>query len=880
MVFDEIPYLKGEIWLHNTMMLRHNMFVSRRQWICMVSKSSLHSLQSLINGAEGVGLITVNGELSVTGMTPVASALCDIPPESPVLPGPLRDALLRALSLGLNRLIWSTCIHGQPRTLETHLSPLKTPAGTAQGHILLVLEASGQAREAEYLKRNNTILNALVHFDWQLHHATDWHKALGASIHLIGSTTEFDRIRVFRKLLSGDQTARLTCLEKWQASNLPQQSPAVSDEFPQTRRWSQLLQRGEPVFTSHAELSQNERKILKSHGIEAMALVPVFAGKDSWGIISFERCHAGAHVAPEEISALLAVGRSLGMAIQHQLAGERLAQTKIAFETTAEAIMICDEKKRITAVNKAFTTITGYSEDEALGRTPEILRSGKNSAELYITMWQEIAQNGCWRGEIWNRRKSGELYPEWLTITSAKNLHGQVTHYVAVFADISEAKESEERLHRLVNHDPLTGLPNRRLLNELLDRAIRRSDRKNQHIALLFVDLDRFKAVNDTLGHHPGDMLLSGVTRRLTAAVRECDTVARLGGDEFIIMMDSLKQPEDAAIVAKKVIAAMQESFLINGHELFIGASIGISIYPRDGMTAHDLIRAADIAMYQVKHEGRNDYRFYTSQLTENAHERLTLDTMLRHSLERNELVVHYQPQIALDTGKIIGAEALVRWQHPELGMVSPGKFIPLAEETGLIIQIGEWVLRQAANDLLHLEEAGYSLQSVSVNVSAMQIHRSHFSDTVYGVLVETGCDPEKLELEITESAIMNNVDYVIDVCRKLKNIGVKLALDDFGTGYSSLSYLKRFPLDKLKIDQSFVKELPEDAEDAAISGAIIGLGHNLGLTVIAEGVEKIEQEAFLRAKGCHEAQGYLYGKPVPYDAMLELLAMQDAEKS
>ncbi|CAG1769352.1 partial putative signaling protein, partial [uncultured bacterium] len=359
--------------------------------------------------------------------------------------------------------------------------------------------------------------------------------------------------------------------------------------------------------------------------------------------------------------------------------------------------------------------------------------------------------------------------------------------------------------------------------------------------------------------------------------VRECDTIARLSGDEFIIMMDSLKQSDDAAIVARKVISALQQSFIIDGKEVFIGASIGISIYPEDGETANDLIKAADIAMYQAKHEGRNDFRFYTPSLGETVHERLTMDTMLRHALERQELVVHYQPQISLATGKIIGAEALLRWQHPEQGMISPGKFIPLAEETGLIIPIGEWVLRQAAHDLMMLEVSGYPLEWISVNVSAVQIHRSQFGDTVYGVLVETGCDPARLELEITESAIMNNVEYVIDICRKLKGMGVRLALDDFGTGYSSLSYLKRFPLDKLKIDQSFVRDLPQDVDDSVISGAIIGLGHNLGLKVIAEGVEKRDQEVFLRERGCEEAQGYLYGRPVPIKTLLELLAISQS---
>jgi diguanylate cyclase (GGDEF)-like protein len=449
-----------------------------------------------------------------------------------------------------------------------------------------------------------------------------------------------------------------------------------------------------------------------------------------------------------------------------------------------------------------------------------------------------------------------------------------------VFSDISEIKHSQQRLYELVNHDPLTGLPNRRLLNELLEHAIRRAERESTKIALLFVDLDRFKNINDTLGHQVGDKLLKKAAQRLSDSVRDSDTIARLGGDEFVVMLEFTSDLEDPATVAKKIISSIQDEFIIDGYELFIGASIGISVFPEDGRNADDLIKAADIAMYQVKNEGKNDYRFYASQLSDHARERLTLDTLLRRALERQQLEVYYQPQVSLATGKIIAAEALLRWHHPEMGVVSPGKFIPLAEETGLIVQIGEWVLREAANHAICLVELGLPLNWIAVNVSGVQIHRSNFADTVYGVLVETGCDPSMLELEITESAIMRNVEYVIDVCQQLKAMGVRLALDDFGTGYSSLSYLKKFPLDKLKIDQSFVHDLPDDAEDAAISSAIIALGQNLGLSITAEGVEKVEQRDFLLARGCSEAQGYLYGQPISFEELITLLKSTTPEQA
>ncbi len=831
---------------------------------------------SLFSGMQGICVVALDPELRVTFATPEAVALCGLRETvgfaGIVLPASLLDALKQALARQSSVFDWHASIDGRAGAFEIHLAHRLGLDGQSEGYHLLMVDASARLAAETQLRQHNEVLKALVSADWLLNASDRWQAVLPEAIERIGRVSGYSRIQVFQKLMQGPRAVRLTCLHRWQASG-EDAGTAVSDGFPNKMRWLRLVRQGRPVFGELASFTQDEQLLLQQRRTQAMALVPVFSGGEWWGLISFEHDRAGESMTQEQVEPLVSIAHALGAAVQRRAAGERLEQARIAFDNTAEGIMICDDKKRITAVNKGFTTITGYGEDEAIGRTPEILSSGKNSAEFYVTMWQSIVQEGGWRGELWNRRKNGEIYPQWLTITAVRDPEQQITHYVAVFADISEAKESQQRLHQLVNHDPLTGLPNRRLLNELLGRAVRHSERKHQNIGLLFIDLDRFKTVNDTLGHHAGDTLLSIVTQRLNAVVRECDTVARLGGDEFIVMMDSLNQPEDAAIVARKVIASLQESFIINGKEVFIGASIGISIFPKDGNTANDLIRAADIAMYQAKHEGRNDFRFYSRRLGETVHERMTLDTLLRRALERNELVVHYQPQVSLVTGKIIGFEALVRWQHPDHGMISPGKFIPLAEETGLIIPIGEWVLRTATSDLLQFERAGYSLGQVSVNVSAAQIHRSHFDSTVYGVLVETGCAPEKLELEITESAIMNNVESVAEVCQKLKDMGVGLALDDFGTGYSSLSYLKRFPLDKLKIDQSFVRELPHDTDDMAISSAIIGLGHNLGLTVIAEGVESIEQERFLRERGCEEAQGYLYGRPMPFSDLLELIA-------
>jgi diguanylate cyclase (GGDEF)-like protein/PAS domain S-box-containing protein len=767
-------------------------------------------------------------------------------------------------------------LDGGQRYFDVIKVPLFLEDGSRYGMVVLGRDISDRKQAEIRLYRRGAILDALISTDWLLYSAESWQKAMPAALELIGKAARFTHIQVFMNTPgSGPQT----CVELvgWQAPELAAASSGVAVreidfDLPGHQRWGEMLARGEAVFGTQSDFPASEHAFFNQRQSQSIALLPIHTENQWWGLISLERFDSPERISPEEIGALLAASRSIGIAIQRDSANKRLGQASIAFDTAAEGIMICDAENRITGINKGFTEITGYSESEVLGLTPGILNSGIHTPGFFETMWASLEQTGRWRGEIRNRRKNGEIYPEWLTITVVKNSENQISHYVAVFADISEIKHSQQRLYELVNHDPLTGLPNRRLLNELLEHAIKRAERENTKIALLFVDLDRFKNINDTLGHQVGDRLLKKAAQRLSASVRDSDTIARLGGDEFVVMMEFMGDIEDPATVAKKIISGIQDEFVIDNYELFIGASIGISVFPEDGRNADDLIKAADIAMYQVKNEGKNDYRFYASQLSDHARERLTLDTMLRRALERRQLEVYYQPQVSLETGKIIAAEALLRWHHPELGIVSPAKFIPLAEETGLIVQIGEWVLREAANHAMCLAQLGIPLQWIAVNVSGVQIHRSNFADTVYGVLVETGCEPGMLELEITESAIMRNVEYVIDVCQQLKAMGVRLALDDFGTGYSSLSYLKKFPLDKLKIDQSFVHDLPDDAEDAAIAGAIIALGQNLGLRITAEGVEKAEQRDFLYARGCTEGQGYLYSQPISFEELVNLL--------
>jgi len=557
---------------------------------------------------------------------------------------------------------------------------------------------------------------------------------------------------------------------------------------------------------------------------------------------------------------------------------ERLRQSATVFENTTEGVLITDDNSRIVSVNKAFTEITGYGQDELIGETPDALKSGRHDKEFYASMWSAIRETGRWQGEVWNRRKNGNIYPEWLNISVVKDERGRITHYVGVFSDISAMKESESKLDHLAHHDPLTGLPNRLLLNARMEHSLTRAHRNNSQLAVLFLDLDHFKNINDTLGHPIGDLLLQEVAHRLTGCVREEDTVTRLGGDEFTILLEDLQNSRFASDVAQKIIAVLADRFVLQRHEVFITCSIGISIFPSDGDNVTNLLKNADSALYRAKDQGRNNYQYYTEELTTRAMERLSMENNLRHALERNELVLHYQPQVDLYSGSIIGMEALLRWQHPEMGLIAPGSFIPLAEETGLIVPIGEWVLRTACARLQAWIDAGLPKVRMAVNLSSRQFNQKNLAEVVASALRDSGLDPNCLELELTESLIMEDAEAAIVVLNEIKALGVQFSIDDFGTGYSSLSYLKRFPIDRIKIDQSFVRNITTDPEDAAVSQAIISLSHSLNMKTVAEGVETIEQQEFLRSRQCDEIQGFYFSRPVPALEM-ELLLKEGVKR-
>ncbi len=550
---------------------------------------------------------------------------------------------------------------------------------------------------------------------------------------------------------------------------------------------------------------------------------------------------------------------------------QRLAGT--VFATSAEGIIVTDAENNVVAVNPAFSAITGYDPAEVIGRNPRILQSGCHETEFYAAMWEQLRTARQWQGEIWNRRKTGEIYPQWLSVSVISDADGSVSRYVGIFSDITKRKRDEEQIWRQANYDGLTGLPNRALFLDRLSQAVADARRDRHGLALMFVDLDHFKLINDTLGHSIGDLLLQEAGRRLAACVRDNDTVSRLGGDEFTIVLKRIDTAKGAAsvaaaTVAEKVIGALARPFWLDGSQFAIGASIGITIFPDDATDEDTLLRNADMAMYRAKETGRNTFAFFTRDMNERVQTLATLGNELRHAIERDELVVYYQPIFEAGTLRVEGAEALVRWQHPRLGLVAPGEFIPVAEETGLIGTLGEWVLDAACNDAVTWQKPGRPPVSVAVNLSTRQakLGLARFTRFATDVLQSTGLPPHLLKFEITESFIIEESDKMLAWLRSIRDMGIQLSIDDFGTGYSSLSYLRRLPVDIVKIDRSFVSEVSINADDAALVRAIVSMAHGLRMQVVAEGVETPEQLAFLQSVECDLVQGFHFRPPLPAD--------------
>ncbi|OAI24296.1 EAL domain-containing protein [Methylomonas koyamae] len=574
-------------------------------------------------------------------------------------------------------------------------------------------------------------------------------------------------------------------------------------------------------------------------------------------------------------------GRPLRMLGTHtditdsKIAAERLKLLAKVFENSGEAIFLCAPDLSIVSSNQAYTNITGFRAEEVLGKKPAMLDSAHNDSGHFQRIRQALKENGYWQGEIWDTRKNGELYPAWLGISTIGDPHGAVSHYIGIFSDITERKAAEAQIEYLARHDPLTNLPNRTLLRDRFDQAMAHALRNNSLVGLLFLDLDHFKNINDTMGHDVGDRLLQGIAERLCQCVREVDTVCRQGGDEFIIILTDIPDIDTIAQIALKILDQLNQPFQIEGVTVCTSFSIGISLYPNDGLNFHGLLNKADTAMYAAKNEGRNTFRFFSHDMNLASIERMNIENGLRAALKQNEFRLHYQPQYSIRDNRIIGAEALLRWQPKNGAMIPPAKFIPIAEDNGLIVPIGDWVLREACRQNRVWHDAGYKLL-VTVNISALQFKRGNLLESVKSALSESGLAAEYLELELTESVLMFDTATVIQQIAALKALGVSFAIDDFGTGYSSLSYLKRFAVNKLKIDQSFIQDLSSGkAEDAAIVQAIVQLGDTLGLLTLAEGVETQEQAERLHQLGCHKAQGFYWNQPLPPD---EFGALFDAD--
>jgi diguanylate cyclase (GGDEF)-like protein/PAS domain S-box-containing protein len=579
-------------------------------------------------------------------------------------------------------------------------------------------------------------------------------------------------------------------------------------------------------------------------------------------------------------SQLLRVNQELAEALEkYKTAVNELKKFSLAVEHSSSMVIVTDTNGLIEYCNPAFCAVTGYDKSEVLGKKTSILRSGYCPQETYRDLWQRIGSGQPWHGEFIDRKKDGEAYWCLEYIAPIKDEAGAIINYVAISHDISELKHSQETIRRLAFYDPLTALPNRTLFNERIGQTLLRAKRNNSLFALMYVDLDRFKNINDTLGHFVGDKLLILAGQRLRKQLREEDVVARLGGDEFAIVLSDIQHIESIANVAESISSAMNQPFKVDGFELFATASIGISVYPMDHCEIDQLTRMADTALYSAKDKGRNKFEFYSELSNQLSVERLTLEMDLRYAAQRGELMVYYQPKFDLAHERIVGLEALLRWNHPRYHFIPPVQFIPVAEETGLIIQLGEWVLREVCQQINAWAKMGIHWP-VAINLSARQLREAKLFDNLDNILAETGVDPRQLEFEITESMIMGNPEKALSILHSLKARGISLSIDDFGTGYSSLSYLKRFPVDTLKIDMSFVHDITTDKDSASIVKAVISLAHSLGLKVIAEGVESREQADYLRTKECDEVQGYYYGTPLPAGELVERFSAAQAAEA
>jgi len=612
---------------------------------------------------------------------------------------------------------------------------------------------------------------------------------------------------------------------------------------------------------------QDIRHLAHEFNVKACWSIPIFSSENkvigTFALSSFE------YREPTQFHRmLLEIGSSIiGIVLNRNKYQESLRQFEKVFEGSEQGIMVTDVHHVILSVNPAFTKMQGFTLDDIKGKTPQVLSSGLHDKDFYRTMWESVANFGHWRGEIWNRRKNGEVFPEWLAITEVKNAAAEVTHYVGTFSDISDLKSAQKEIQYLSSHDALTGLPDIALFRDRLENAVSMAAAANSKIGLLALNLDNFKFLNDSLGYASGDKLLRLFAERLKACLRDTDSICRHGGDEFIILLNNMQDDDSISYIVDTLLNEISSPFAFAGSNISTSCSIGVAVYPTDGNDFEKLFGRARKAMSQAKEEGRNTARFFTEKLNTDSLHYLNIAYGLREALAQHQFELHYQPQISLNSAQVIGAEALIRWHHPQNGMQPPAQFIAIAEQTGLIVEIGEWVIEEACRQAMEWQKNGLPTLSMAVNVSAVQFRRGNLAKVIIKALERTGLNPQLLELELTESILVEDIDHLLAQLDVLKQLGVKLAIDDFGTGYSSLAYLKRFNIDRLKIDQSFVRDINTDPNDAAIVRAIVQMAHTLNLEVIAEGVEDEAMLKHLRECGCDEVQGYLFSKPLSAQA-------------
>ncbi|NVJ52341.1 MAG: EAL domain-containing protein [Campylobacteraceae bacterium] len=551
---------------------------------------------------------------------------------------------------------------------------------------------------------------------------------------------------------------------------------------------------------------------------------------------------------------------------------ENLELSSIAFDNVQEGILICDGDKKIITVNSAFEDITGYHKSELIGMTPTILQSGHHDKVFYSKMWSSIIDNGYWRGKIYDRRRDGEIIPIWLNITAIRDKNGKFSRFIAVHTNLKEILETQEKADFLAYHDPLTNLPNRAKLEEDLTYSISIAKRNNSSLFVLFIDLDRFKIINDTLGHQTGDELLKVLAKRLKAILRGTDSVFRMGGDEFIVILESSPTKKAAGYVCGRILEIIKEPIKVKGHVLNTSASIGVSMYPYDGIDISTLIKNADTAMYHAKEKGKNNFQYYDKQLSIDVHEQLKIEQALKGVLQREELYLCYQPQYLLDTKEIISFEALVRWEHPELGFIRPDKFIPIAEDTGMIVDIGKNIFKTACKDFVEFKKINKNLRYIAINISSVQFKDKNFVNDILEIVKKYNLEPKEVELEVTERYVMEFTQTNMDTMNKLRDLGFRFSIDDFGTGYSSMSYLTKLPIDVIKVDKAFIDDTPDDNGNVQISSAIVALSKSLGYSVIAEGIEYKKQENYLQGIECNMGQGFLFSKPLTFNQIKTLL--------